>query len=281
MKSRHIPGSETIAAGWACDQDSLRGQRDTSFTWRTSRCDAHEKSTAWQSKGFYDETNNIHNRHGCRDICSSVQLPNQHQRSACHPVDQIQGPPCLTCRKRHCGHDIWPPGPRHRHRHPNYQYLANYLSYQYLANLSHPARSRPRLHSRTRDRPRRSPHPKDATRQSSPPPTIATAPPAPAAPAAPVVADGNTEMTQYGPIQVRVTVTAGKITDVQAVQYPDPTSTDQQMNFQAIPALRARSSAREAHMSTVSAAPRTPPRDTSRRCNQPWTRRNPNDTRHR
>jgi len=91
--------------------------------------------------------------------------------------------------------------------------------------------------------------------KSSPPPAIATAPAAPAAPAAPVVADGNTEMTQYGPIQVRVTVTGGKITDVQAVQYPDQTSTDQQINSQAIPALRDQViSAQSAHVDGVSGA---------------------------
>jgi uncharacterized protein with FMN-binding domain len=91
--------------------------------------------------------------------------------------------------------------------------------------------------------------------KSSPAPAVTAAPPTTVALAAPVVADGNTEMTQYGPIQVRVTVTGGKITDVQAVQYPDQTSTDQQINSQAIPALRDQViSAQSAHVDGVSGA---------------------------
>ncbi|HTY72529.1 MAG TPA: FMN-binding protein [Actinomycetes bacterium] len=50
-------------------------------------------------------------------------------------------------------------------------------------------------------------------------------------------ATGDPADTQYGPVQVQVTVADGKITDVQAVEYPQNSPRDQQINAYAIPAL--------------------------------------------
>jgi uncharacterized protein with FMN-binding domain len=50
---------------------------------------------------------------------------------------------------------------------------------------------------------------------------------------------GDTEQTIYGPVQVRITVTAGKITGVSAVQYPEDTPRDYEINAYAIPQLNA------------------------------------------
>ena len=55
--------------------------------------------------------------------------------------------------------------------------------------------------------------------------------------AAPVVVDGDSEMTRYGAVQVEVTISGGKITDVQAIQYPNQDPRDQEINSQAIPQL--------------------------------------------
>ncbi|WP_432839110.1 FMN-binding protein [Dactylosporangium sp. CA-092794] len=64
--------------------------------------------------------------------------------------------------------------------------------------------------------------------------------------AAPVIADaaagktydGSVAQTRWGPVQVRITVDGGRITDVVAVQYPDNNRRDQQINDYALPQLR-------------------------------------------
>ena len=48
---------------------------------------------------------------------------------------------------------------------------------------------------------------------------------------------GTTVETQYGPVQVQVTVTGTKITDVTAIQVPSGNGRDQQINSYAIPQL--------------------------------------------
>jgi uncharacterized protein with FMN-binding domain len=48
---------------------------------------------------------------------------------------------------------------------------------------------------------------------------------------------GAAAETIYGPIQVKVTVRGGKLTAVQAVEYPDTDPHDAQINAYAIPAL--------------------------------------------
>jgi uncharacterized protein with FMN-binding domain len=48
---------------------------------------------------------------------------------------------------------------------------------------------------------------------------------------------GSAATTIYGPVQVRITVKNGKVTGAQAVEYPEGTSTDQQIDAYAIPVL--------------------------------------------
>jgi uncharacterized protein with FMN-binding domain len=71
-----------------------------------------------------------------------------------------------------------------------------------------------------------------------------TAQPAPSAPP-PVtstgLADGSyrgpSTSTRWGPVQVQITVSGGKVTDVQAIDYPTESGWDQQINSYAIPRL--------------------------------------------
>ncbi|MEU9152009.1 FMN-binding protein [Streptomyces sp. NPDC048417] len=66
---------------------------------------------------------------------------------------------------------------------------------------------------------------------------------------------GDTVQTRWGPVQVKVTVKSGKITDVTAVQYPTENPRDQQINSYAIPQLRRETlTAQSAQIDTVSGA---------------------------
>ncbi|MER6084157.1 FMN-binding protein [Streptomyces sp. NPDC001833] len=66
---------------------------------------------------------------------------------------------------------------------------------------------------------------------------------------------GDTVQTRWGPVQVKVTVKNGKITDVTAVQYPSENPRDQQINSYAIPQLRSEAlAAQSASIDTVSGA---------------------------
>ena len=61
--------------------------------------------------------------------------------------------------------------------------------------------------------------------------------------------------TVYGPVQVRVTVKAGKLTAVTAVEYPTATPRDNQINSYAIPELNSEAlAAGSAKIDTVSGA---------------------------
>jgi uncharacterized protein with FMN-binding domain len=51
------------------------------------------------------------------------------------------------------------------------------------------------------------------------------------------VVDGDSVPTQYGDVQVEVTLISGRITAVRALQYPQQSGRDQEINSQAIPAL--------------------------------------------
>lgn len=66
-----------------------------------------------------------------------------------------------------------------------------------------------------------------------------SAPAAPAAPAAPSADTyaGNVADTRWGPVQVQITVQAGKITQSRAVQYPQSNGRDAQINGYALPIL--------------------------------------------
>ena len=48
---------------------------------------------------------------------------------------------------------------------------------------------------------------------------------------------GDTASTQWGPVQVQITVADGKITDATAVQYPSGNGKDQEINSYALPIL--------------------------------------------
>jgi uncharacterized protein with FMN-binding domain len=48
---------------------------------------------------------------------------------------------------------------------------------------------------------------------------------------------GTSVDTRWGPVQVKVTVKAGKVTDVQAVVYPSGNGRDQEINAYALPLL--------------------------------------------
>lgn len=69
------------------------------------------------------------------------------------------------------------------------------------------------------------------------------------------VVDGLTERTPYGPVQVRVIVTAGRISQVTVLQRPNSQQRSQQINAVAIPQLQAETmTAQSAKVDAVSGA---------------------------
>jgi uncharacterized protein with FMN-binding domain len=92
------------------------------------------------------------------------------------------------------------------------------------------------------------PDPTSTPSPTSPSPTAspsagATSTPSPAASASPSptstagTVQGDTADTRWGPVQVQITVAAGKITDVAVLQYPNGNGRDQQINAYALPIL--------------------------------------------
>ncbi|MFF3513771.1 FMN-binding protein [Streptomyces sp. NPDC002573] len=68
-------------------------------------------------------------------------------------------------------------------------------------------------------------------------------------------ATGESVQTRWGPVQVRVTVVRGRITDVTAVDYPQDNPRDQEINSYALPQLRREVlAAQSANIDTVSGA---------------------------
>ncbi|MET7855176.1 FMN-binding protein [Streptomyces avermitilis] len=66
---------------------------------------------------------------------------------------------------------------------------------------------------------------------------------------------GDTVQTRWGPVQVRVTVRNGRITEVTAVAYPQENPRDQEINSYAIPQLRREAlAAQSAQIDSVSGA---------------------------
>jgi uncharacterized protein with FMN-binding domain len=66
---------------------------------------------------------------------------------------------------------------------------------------------------------------------------------------------GDSVQTRYGPVQVRITVKNGKLTDVKAVTYPQENPRDQEINSYAVPQLnRETLAAQSAHIDAVSGA---------------------------
>ena len=73
--------------------------------------------------------------------------------------------------------------------------------------------------------------------------------------AAATTVTGNAVDTDYGPVQVQITVKNGKITGAQAVQYPQESPRDQEINSYAIPVLNQEAvSAGSAQIDAVSGA---------------------------
>jgi uncharacterized protein with FMN-binding domain len=67
--------------------------------------------------------------------------------------------------------------------------------------------------------------------------------------------DGEVASTRWGSVQVRLTVVDGRITEVQAIQYPNGNREDQRINAYALPILREETlSAQNASINTVSGA---------------------------
>jgi uncharacterized protein with FMN-binding domain len=98
-------------------------------------------------------------------------------------------------------------------------------------------------------------------------PGIVTAPtgsPSPGAPrpatttgpaAKTTVVNGSVAQTRWGPVQVRVTLSGHRITDVTAIVYPSGTGNDQSINSYALPLLRKQVlSAQSAQIDGVSGA---------------------------
>ncbi|MFC8349447.1 FMN-binding protein [Streptomyces sp. NPDC057280] len=66
---------------------------------------------------------------------------------------------------------------------------------------------------------------------------------------------GDSVQTRWGPVQVRITVKGGKLTDVTAVAYPSENPRDQEINSYALPRLRTEAlQAQSADIDTVSGA---------------------------
>lgn len=66
---------------------------------------------------------------------------------------------------------------------------------------------------------------------------------------------GDTVQTRWGPVQVRVTLENGKITDVTAIAHPSDNPKDQEINSYAIPQLRREAlAAQSAEIDSVSGA---------------------------
>ena len=66
---------------------------------------------------------------------------------------------------------------------------------------------------------------------------------------------GDTVQTRWGPVQVRITLKNGKITDVTAVSYPSDNPRDQEINNYALPQLRREVlAAQSARIDSVSGA---------------------------
>jgi len=70
---------------------------------------------------------------------------------------------------------------------------------------------------------------------AAPAPAATTAAPAPAKPSGTFV--GATQQTRFGPVQVQITLSNGKITAAKALQFPNNDFRSQQISQQAIPYL--------------------------------------------
>jgi uncharacterized protein with FMN-binding domain len=67
--------------------------------------------------------------------------------------------------------------------------------------------------------------------------TVASAAPPSSAAASSKTVTGPVAQTRWGPVQVKATVSNGKLTDVTVLQYPNGNPRDQQINAYALPIL--------------------------------------------
>jgi uncharacterized protein with FMN-binding domain len=78
---------------------------------------------------------------------------------------------------------------------------------------------------------------------------------APSAAAGTTTVTGSVAQTRWGPVQVQLTVSGGKVTAVQVVQYPSSNGRDQEINAEALPILiKETLSAQSAKIDMVSGA---------------------------
>lgn len=86
-------------------------------------------------------------------------------------------------------------------------------------------------------------------------PTAAAAPSPTSSSGSTSTVTGDTVATEWGPVQVELTVVDGRITDVVALQYPSGNPRDQQINAYALPVLHDEVvAAQSAHIDHVSGA---------------------------
>ncbi|WP_037670641.1 FMN-binding protein [Streptomyces griseus] len=92
-------------------------------------------------------------------------------------------------------------------------------------------------------------------------PALAVSSPAPAGSSSASAASGTRSVTgdsvqtRWGPVQVRITVRDGKLTEVTPVTYPTENPRDQEINAYAVPELRREAlAAQSADIDTVSGA---------------------------
>jgi uncharacterized protein with FMN-binding domain len=91
--------------------------------------------------------------------------------------------------------------------------------------------------------------------QAAAPPGIVGATATPATGSGANVINGSSYGTRYGPVQVQITVSAGRITKATAIDYPQGSGRDQEINRVAIPQLDAEVvQAQSAHLDAVSGA---------------------------
>ncbi|MET9273566.1 FMN-binding protein [Kribbella sp. NPDC003557] len=106
--------------------------------------------------------------------------------------------------------------------------------------------------------PRRSPRADKSTRASRRAPSAPISPPSrspSSAPAESVVVAGGVADTQYGPVQVEITVRSGRIVKARTLQHPSGDGQTDQINAYAVPRLDQEAmAAQTAHIDTVSGA---------------------------
>jgi uncharacterized protein with FMN-binding domain len=95
----------------------------------------------------------------------------------------------------------------------------------------------------------------DGSGAAAPAPTPTASPTPTAQSSATKTYTGNAVDTRWGPVQVQITVTSGRITAAQAVQYPNGNGRDAEINSYALPVLSQEAVQKQsAQIDTVSGA---------------------------